>query len=73
MTEQQYPGTQQDRGAKKDAQPQFKGRKNGPYKDVSPELAAWMRTGWADTERRDLEPIEQAAYTANAPMSAWSR
>ncbi|EOR71191.1 xaa-Pro aminopeptidase [Thermobifida fusca TM51] len=73
MTEQQYPGTQQDRGAKKDAQPQFKGRKNGPYKDVSPELAAWMRTGWADTERRDLEPIEQAAYTAKRRATVSAR
>src|SRR5690606_8425126 len=73
VTEQQNPGTQQDRVAKKDAQPQFKGRKNGPYKDVSPELAAWMRTGWADTERRDLEPIEQAAYTAKRRATVSAR
>ncbi|GAA3991447.1 aminopeptidase P family protein [Thermobifida alba] len=75
MTEQQYSEGQRVRdGQERDrtAEPQFKGRKNGPYKDVSPELAEWMRTGWADTERRDLEPIEQAAYTAKrrAALSA---
>ncbi|OWA26722.1 Xaa-Pro aminopeptidase [Streptomyces sp. CS057] len=39
-------------------------RKNGLYADVSAELAENMRQGWADTERRDLEPIAQAAYPA---------
>lgn len=39
-------------------------RKNGVYADVSNELAANMKTGWADTELRDLEPIPQAAETA---------
>ncbi|OLT29644.1 Xaa-Pro aminopeptidase [Nocardiopsis sp. CNR-923] len=42
----------------------FTPRKNGQAQSVSDELAAWMRTGWADTERRDLEPVEQAEHTA---------
>ncbi|MBB6001044.1 aminopeptidase P family protein [Streptomonospora salina] len=44
--------------------PVFTARKNGQAQTVSDELAAWMRTGWADTEDRDPEPVEQAAYTA---------
>ncbi|GLU48770.1 aminopeptidase P family protein [Nocardiopsis ansamitocini] len=47
-----------------DDAPTFTPRKNGPYRQVSEELAAWMRTGWADTERRDLEPLEQSPYAA---------
>ncbi|WP_408648596.1 aminopeptidase P family protein [Streptomonospora mangrovi] len=52
--------------------PVFTPRKNGQAQNVSDELAAWMRTGWADTEIRDLEPLEQAAYTAKrrAALSA---
>ncbi|MDS1269249.1 aminopeptidase P family protein [Lipingzhangella sp. LS1_29] len=52
--------------------PEFTPRKNGPYQRVSEELAAWMRTGWADTERRDLTPLEQSDYTAKrrAALSA---
>ena len=47
-------------------------RKNGLYGEVSSELAENMRQGWADTERRDLEPIAQAAHTARrrATLSA---
>lgn len=41
-----------------------KTRKNGLYREVSEELAENMKLGWADTERRDLEPIAQAAHTA---------
>ncbi|MFJ7961738.1 aminopeptidase P family protein [Streptomyces sp. NPDC096319] len=41
-----------------------KGRKNGLYNGVSEELSALMRTGWADTERHDLEPAAQAPYAA---------
>ncbi|MFF9839873.1 aminopeptidase P family protein [Streptomyces sp. NPDC013740] len=41
-----------------------KGRKNGLYDGISEELSALMRTGWADTERHDLEPAEQAPYAA---------
>ncbi|GCD96789.1 aminopeptidase P family protein [Embleya hyalina] len=54
------------------AQP-IKQRKNGLYRgEVSEELAANMRTGWADTERVDLAPIEQASDTARrrAALSA---
>ncbi|MBA0052721.1 aminopeptidase P family protein [Streptomyces sp. AJS327] len=42
----------------------IKPRKNGLYSGVSDELAESMRTGWADTELPDLEPIEQAEHTA---------
>ncbi|WP_137230420.1 aminopeptidase P family protein [Streptomyces sp. BPSDS2] len=47
-------------------------RKNGLYGEVSSELAENMRQGWADTERHDLEPVAQAAYTARrrAALSA---
>ncbi len=41
-----------------------KGRKNGLYAGISDELEAGMRTGWADTERHDLEPSEQSGYAA---------
>lgn len=54
---------QKRRGAESDAFV-FTPRKNGQSQSVSDELAAWMSTGWADTERRDLEPIEQAEHTA---------
>jgi Xaa-Pro aminopeptidase len=49
-----------------------KGRKNGLYRGISDELSALMRTGWADTERTDLEPTEQAPYAARrrAALSA---
>lgn len=47
-------------------------RKNGLYGKVSPELAENMKQGWADTERRGLDPIAQAAHTARrrAELSA---
>ncbi|MFJ7195999.1 MULTISPECIES: aminopeptidase P family protein [unclassified Streptomyces] len=49
-----------------------KQRKNGLYPGVSDELAANMKSGWADTELHGLEPIAQAAYTAarRAALSA---
>lgn len=49
-----------------------KKRKNGLIRGVSDELAENMKQGWADTERRDLEPIPQAAHTARrrAELSA---
>ncbi|MFF3491728.1 aminopeptidase P family protein [Streptomyces sp. NPDC002795] len=40
------------------------GRRNGLYSGISDELSALMRTRWADTERRDLAPDEQAPYAA---------
>ncbi|MGD9486257.1 aminopeptidase P family protein [Streptomyces sp. TRM70308] len=57
MAEQQSPETPEDE------QP-IKQRKNGLYPGVSDELAENMKSGWADTERRDLEPIAQAGHTA---------
>jgi Xaa-Pro aminopeptidase len=50
----------------------IKERKNGLYPGVSDELAENMKSGWADTELRDLEPIAQAAETAarRAALSA---
>ena len=57
MSEQQRPQAETDA-------PVFSPRKNGQAQSVSDELAGWMRTGWADTEMRDLEPIEQAEHTA---------
>ncbi|WP_328307504.1 aminopeptidase P family protein [Streptomyces sp. NBC_00442] len=49
-----------------------KTRKNGLYGGVSAELAANMKEGWADTERRHLQPITQAPHTARrrAALSA---
>jgi Xaa-Pro aminopeptidase len=50
----------------------IKQRKNGLYPAVSDELTELMKTGWADTEARDLRPIAQAPYTAarRAALSA---
>ncbi|KUO21544.1 Xaa-Pro aminopeptidase [Streptomyces dysideae] len=50
----------------------IKKRKNGLYPGVSDELAESMKSGWADTELHDLEPIPQAAETAarRAALSA---
>lgn len=42
----------------------IKQRKNGLYPGVSDELAENMKSGWADTELRDLQPIEQAPNAA---------
>ncbi|MBB1255405.1 aminopeptidase P family protein [Streptomyces alkaliterrae] len=65
MAEQQSPETPADE------QP-IKQRKNGLYPGVSEELAENMKTGWADTELRDLEPIAQVKETARrrAELSA---
>lgn len=50
----------------------IKTRKNGLYPEVSDELAELMKSGWADTELRDLAPVEQAAAAARrrAALSA---
>jgi Xaa-Pro aminopeptidase len=47
-------------------------RKNRLYPAVSEELTAVMKSGWADTELRGLEPIAQAGHTAarRAALSA---
>nr|WP_244502582.1 aminopeptidase P family protein [Streptomyces oceani] len=42
----------------------IKPRKNGLYPEVSEELAENMKTGWADTELTNLEPIPQIAEAA---------
>ncbi|WP_326700029.1 aminopeptidase P family protein [Streptomyces sp. NBC_01754] len=39
-------------------------RKNGLNQKANDELAEHMKRGWADTERRDLEPLAQAEHTA---------
>jgi Xaa-Pro aminopeptidase len=46
------------------AEPVKQGRKNGLNGPVSEELAASMRSGWADTEREGLEPSAQSPYAA---------
>lgn len=56
-----------------EAQPRPKGRKNGLYAGLSEELSALMRTGWADTEQRDLQPGEQAPHAAVPPSPRCSR
>ncbi|WP_371677579.1 aminopeptidase P family protein [Streptomyces sp. NBC_01276] len=58
--------------AEEQPQKKHKQRKNGLYPGVSEELAENMRTGWADTELRGLEPVAQAGHTADrrAALSA---
>ncbi len=70
MTEQQAPAPGD--GGHGGDEPPIKQRKNGLYPGVSEELADLMRSGWADTELRELEPIEQAPNTARrrAALSA---
>ncbi|WP_033285502.1 aminopeptidase P family protein [Streptomyces sp. NRRL F-525] len=50
----------------------IKKRKNGLYPGVSDELADSMKSGWADTELHDLQPVEQVEHTARrrAALSA---
>ncbi|MGP3951342.1 aminopeptidase P family protein [Streptomyces sp. 7N604] len=50
----------------------IKQRKNSLYPGVSDELAENMKSGWADTELRDLRPVEQAPHAARrrAALSA---
>ncbi|MEW1749391.1 aminopeptidase P family protein [Streptomyces angustmyceticus] len=66
MTDELTPETPDE-----DEQP-IKQRKNGLYPGVSDELAENMKGGWADTELRDLQPIEQAPHAARrrAALSA---
>ncbi|WP_367129813.1 MULTISPECIES: aminopeptidase P family protein [Streptomyces] len=66
MTEQQ-PAPENPEGDEP-----IKQRKNGLYPAVSDELAANMKSGWADTELHDVQPIEQAPHTARrrAELSA---
>ncbi|MGW1377828.1 aminopeptidase P family protein [Streptomyces sp. NPDC002446] len=66
MTDELTPETPDE-----DEQP-IKQRKNGLYPGLSDELAENMKGGWADTELRDLQPIEQAPNAARrrAALSA---
>ncbi len=72
----QDQGDQQDQKDRKDRQDAedeaIKQRKNRLYPAVSDELTAVMKSGWADTELRGLEPVPQAGYTAarRAALSA---
>ncbi|MGK4581947.1 aminopeptidase P family protein [Kitasatospora sp. HPMI-4] len=69
MTEDRTPAAAEnpegaaDGGQEATEQP-VQGRKNGLYGEISDELAASMKSGWADTELRDLQPVEQAPYAA---------
>lgn len=71
MTEDRTPAVA-DNPEGQTAEEEIKGRKNGLYSEVSDELAASMKTGWADTELRGLEPVAQARYAAarRAALSA---
>ncbi|MGX1755675.1 aminopeptidase P family protein [Streptomyces lydicus] len=66
MTDELTPETPDE-----DEQP-IKQRKNGLYPGVSDELAENMKSGWADTELHDLQPVEQAPNAARrrAALSA---
>lgn len=66
VTEDRSPAVAENpEAAGGDEEPKFRGgRRNGLYSEVSEELAASMKSGWADTELRGLEPIAQAPYTA---------
>src|SRR5690606_24442437 len=69
---EELPETPETAGPETTEEEPVKQRKNGLYPGVSDELAESMRSGWADTELRDLEPIPQAAETAarRAALSA---
>ncbi|WP_030273127.1 aminopeptidase P family protein [Streptomyces sp. NRRL B-24484] len=74
MTEDRTPAVSDNPeglAAEEEDQP-IKGRKNGLYGEVSDELAASMKSGWADTELHGLQPVAQAPYAAvrRAALSA---
>ncbi|WP_408646755.1 aminopeptidase P family protein [Streptomyces carminius] len=64
MADQQTPETPDEQADEHAEEQPVKQRKNGLYPGVSDELAENMRSGWADTELRDLTPVPQAARTA---------
>lgn len=66
------PETPEQETEENEAAEPIKQRKNGLYPGVSDELAANMKSGWADTELHGLEPIAQAEHTAarRAALSA---
>ncbi|GAA1088268.1 aminopeptidase P family protein [Kitasatospora arboriphila] len=74
MTEDRTPAVSDNPeglAAEEEDQP-IKGRKNGLYGEVTDELAASMKSGWADTELRGLQQVAQAPYAAGrrAKLSA---
>ncbi|MGW6579131.1 aminopeptidase P family protein [Streptomyces globisporus] len=72
MSEELIPETPEQETEENEAAEAIKQRKNGLYPAVSDELAENMKSGWADTELHDLQPIPQAEHTANrrAALSA---
>src|SRR4051812_42398828 len=62
----------EEQGQEQEQEKPVKARKNGLYPALSDELAEVMKSGWADTELRDLAPAEQSAYAAKrrAALSA---
>ncbi|MGF1429943.1 aminopeptidase P family protein [Kitasatospora sp. LaBMicrA B282] len=76
MTEDRTPAAADNpegaQSPEESAEQPTKGRKNGLYGEVSDELAASMKSGWADTELHGLAPIEQAGHAAarRAALSA---
>ncbi|MFI1782155.1 aminopeptidase P family protein [Streptomyces rubiginosohelvolus] len=72
MSEELIPETPEQETEENEAAEAIKQRKNGLYPAVSDELAESMKSGWADTELHDLQPIPQAEHTANrrAALSA---
>ncbi|MGV9785572.1 aminopeptidase P family protein [Streptomyces sp. NPDC003435] len=72
MSDELNPAVPDEATEAAEAEAPIKQRKNGLYPGVSDELAENMRSGWADTELRDLAPIPQAADTARrrAALSA---
>ncbi|MGW0827872.1 aminopeptidase P family protein [Streptomyces sp. NPDC002845] len=69
---EELPATPEETSAEASEEEPAKQRKNGLYPGVSDELAENMKSGWADTELHDLEPLAQAAETAarRAALSA---
>ncbi|MFG2821762.1 aminopeptidase P family protein [Kitasatospora sp. NPDC048365] len=74
MTEDRTPAVSEnpEGAAAAEEDKPIKSRKNGLYGEISDELAASMKSGWADTELRGLQPVPQAAYAAErrAKLSA---
>ncbi|WNF28164.1 aminopeptidase P family protein [Streptomyces sp. C11-1] len=72
MSEELIPETPEQETEENEAAEPIKQRKNGLYPGLSDELAENMKSGWADTELHDLQPIAQAEHTAarRAALSA---
>lgn len=72
MSEELIPENPEQETEENETEEPVKQRKNGLYPGVSDELADNMKSGWADTELHDLQPIAQAEHTAarRAALSA---